>query len=333
MILTADLHLTNNPNDSYRFGIFDELIKISKKYKDKNVFILGDLTDYKNNHPSSLVNLIIENLTKLKNSGINVFILKGNHDFEDENLPYFKFLSNMSGVKFFSNAEEITVNGNNILMLPYTKDLNTWKPFFGRSYDYILTHATVNDCMASDSFIMKKDLSVNFFNENFKVNRIYSGDIHVPQVLENFEYVGAPYRIRFGDTYDPHLVIVDNDCSVYVKFDTVNKVLLKIKSVEDLFNYKLNKNDQVKIKYKIKKSTLPDWVNIKKRIIDFCDDNDLILGGIQLEIPKRKIRNSKKLNDEKIHLMSASSILDAFSKKANIDDFTKNVGVNLMESQ
>ena len=47
VLITADLHLTSRPNDSYRFDFLNWLPKKIKEHKIQTLLILGDLTDQK----------------------------------------------------------------------------------------------------------------------------------------------------------------------------------------------------------------------------------------------------------------------------------------------
>ena len=85
-ILITDLHLTEKQEDQYRFNIFPWLV--TRHSKDKSiraVFILGDLTDRKDNHSAWFVNKIVSSLRALTAHFDDVFILKGNHDAADPN--------------------------------------------------------------------------------------------------------------------------------------------------------------------------------------------------------------------------------------------------------
>ena len=93
-LVISDLHLTDNNLDSYRWKIFDVLVELCNKYNVKELIILGDITEKKNDHSSELVNKILDNFYYLcqKTKLCNLNILCGNHDYIDSNTPFFKFL-------------------------------------------------------------------------------------------------------------------------------------------------------------------------------------------------------------------------------------------------
>src|SRR3974390_2270860 len=96
-LITSDIHLSDRPRDSYRFGLFKWLVQQQRQHNTTPTFILGDLTHEKDNHSSLLVNRAIDEMTQLKPP---VYILRGNHDGIDPNNPYFGFLSCIDGFEF-----------------------------------------------------------------------------------------------------------------------------------------------------------------------------------------------------------------------------------------
>ena len=59
-LLVSDLHLTDNPRDEYRWGIFGQIDSVIQTYQPSCLVILGDLTDKKDNHSSELVNRLLQ---------------------------------------------------------------------------------------------------------------------------------------------------------------------------------------------------------------------------------------------------------------------------------
>ena len=58
ILVIGDLHLTDQPKDAYRFGIFKWIKKQIEKHQPEYTVILGDLTDKKDKHSAGLVNRI-----------------------------------------------------------------------------------------------------------------------------------------------------------------------------------------------------------------------------------------------------------------------------------
>src|SRR5277367_5080261 len=98
VLITSDIHLTDNPRDKYRWNLLPWLGEQAKKYQVDKIFILGDLTDSKDRHSASLVNAFVTSIIKLA-SECPVILLKGNHDYIDENTPFFMFTNSLPNVE------------------------------------------------------------------------------------------------------------------------------------------------------------------------------------------------------------------------------------------
>jgi len=97
MIVTTDLHFTDRRIDEYRFKVFDWLHELLDE-KEEPVAILGDITDYKDNHSNILINKIVDKLVSISER-VPLYILVGNHDFKDKNFPLLKFLNYIPNIK------------------------------------------------------------------------------------------------------------------------------------------------------------------------------------------------------------------------------------------
>ena len=127
-LITTDLHLTDRSDEAYRWDIFPFLKKQATKHKTQHIFILGDLTDFKDNHSARLVNRIVEEVVGLTDYG-GVTILKGNHDYVDPKTPFFMFLDGMSVdpygsepvVRFVTDITKTKISNKRVLLLPHTR--------------------------------------------------------------------------------------------------------------------------------------------------------------------------------------------------------------------
>ena len=74
MLLISDLHFTDKVQDEYRWDVFDFVRDYYNKTEDKNLIILGDLTDSKDHHSSILVNQIVYMIRQMVEIGMEVYI-------------------------------------------------------------------------------------------------------------------------------------------------------------------------------------------------------------------------------------------------------------------
>src|SRR5271165_2424975 len=156
MLVTTDLHLTDNPSDYYRFEVFDALLNAVEKNED--IVICGDLADKKDKHSGGLVNEIIHHLKRLTQSDSNsrVYILCGNHDQPVEGPPYWSFLSEIPGIKFILTPWV----HNKMVFFPHSKDTLHWPRLIGAAgqIDVVFMHQTVTGAVSDNGRTLTGDV-------------------------------------------------------------------------------------------------------------------------------------------------------------------------------
>jgi hypothetical protein len=223
--LIADPHLTGKNADEYRWELFPIVTEMIIKHDIDNIFLMGDLTDAKDNHPAQLVNRIVDGLAQWSDalaqygSG-KLYILAGNHDGIDPTCPYFRFTRNLPNVVYIHLPTYMTsLDGADYLLLPHTRDpIKDWADLDPKG-KIVYAHITVNDAIAES---MQK-LTSSVTSDIFRTSAIaFSGDIHKPQTVyysgEDWDvpgtrgliYVGCPYNVRFNDNFTGNIVIHDD---------------------------------------------------------------------------------------------------------------------------
>lgn len=329
VVIAADLHLTAKPDDEYRWKFFTWLKGVMRDKKIKEFFVLGDITDAKDRHPSALVNRLVGNLSSVSSIS-KVRIIKGNHDYVDANNPFMEFVNSIPGIEFYTTWNAVNINGINVLFLPNAKDYNSeWAAIDFNEYDYIFIHQTIKGSVTSNGFELDGGVPRNYFGTCAKV---FAGDIHVPQDVGKITYVGSPYPIRYGDSFIGRVIVLDlvTGKTEELFFPTIKKDVLNIRSPNDLDKYKYSKGDKVKVRLSISRSNFCKWDKLRKECLDKLNSSDIVCGGIEMREMKRVILN----NQEKIITINlnadATSALDAFALNENIDDDTAAVGRDLL---
>jgi DNA repair exonuclease SbcCD nuclease subunit len=190
----------------------------------KTIIFAGDLfQDRKCIHTISYektFSLIKEFMDK---SDLNLFLLLGNHDMWHHNQWDVSSISPLRAIK---NVQVIDYCGKVEVLsdyymdfLPYTKNpLEDIKKFKKKS-DVLITHIAVDDAKLNN--FTNAEISVEYDGDMTKVcidrftgwKKIFSGHYHLPQKLnENFEYIGSPYELNFGEAFQQkHLIIFDTE--------------------------------------------------------------------------------------------------------------------------
>lgn len=264
MLLTTDLHLTDNPADAYRFEVFDALLEHVEHNED--IVILGDLADRKDRHSAQLVNDIVYQIGRLTKATSRVVILLGNHDMPIEGPPFWNVLNEMEGVKFIIRP----YIHSRMAFFPYTKDASDWLHMLDSNpVDVIYMHQTVTGAVVENGRVMTNDRMP-------KLPRgipIYSGDIHVPQCVGPVTYVGSPHPIKFGDDH-PYRILRLNEDNFSIQKEIIlsppAKRIVSVSSIADLRKIKVAKGDQVRIRYETDAANATDWPKAEAQIAEWA---------------------------------------------------------------
>ena len=303
-IICSDLHLTDNPADEYRFGLFPFLIESAELLPKgkKRLFILGDLTQNKDRHSAKLVNRIVDCLVNLLLFGVydEVIILRGNHDGLDDSVAFFDFLNWFPNIRVITKPCIDVIDGKRVALLPHThKPVEDWALIEFTEAQYIFMHATADGAIVESGTALHSptftegDKDIRFLNDYDA--KIYSGDVHVPQRCGKIEYVGAPYHIRSGDNFKGRVVVIEHGLLAPKVTDwhyhTLHKpkLTVSVKGIP-LFGSGVRAGDQLKVEVSLKPEELHEYQDVKDKVTAWCDKHKVILTGVELKVDKPKLR-------------------------------------------
>lgn len=326
-LLTADLHLSDRPRDDYRFGLFPWLARQQQKHATTATFILGDLTDKKDNHSAALVNRITSELLQLKPP---IYILKGNHDYVRIDNPFFEFLNYVDGIEFISEPAFIKSLG--VAFLPHQPDQASFDRACGvipAKPTAIMLHECVEGAIAETG---SRLTGISTSLVAAKSPRLcVAGDIHKPQVVNCVTYVGAPYHVRFGDDFEPRVLLVKNGHEQDLSYPCLRKWSLRIHDADQISNdEKLSKGDHVKVVIEMTKEEVTEWGAHKQRALDACRERGLEVFGVTLEVLASATKDQPKLEPSKTR--RPEDIVTAFSKAEGLAANIRNAGLEILSS-
>jgi DNA repair exonuclease SbcCD nuclease subunit len=275
VLVTGDLHFSDNPRDQYRHDFVAQFCKLVTQYKADGVIILGDLTELKDRHSAVLVNQVVSHIHSIAKL-CPVIILPGNHDGPTPLNPFFRFAERISGITWVSTPIEgknvpipLKMGLNRSLFLPYSANYKEdWADMCFSGYDWIFAHQTFHG--ADVGFGKKLDgIPLSLFPKDAKV---ISGDIHVPQKLGQVTYVGSPYSVDFGDDFEPRILLLENNRARSIPCDGVQKRLVNVQSLKALHEYRgLTKGDILKIKIRVTQQE--KWPEVRQAARAWGDKN------------------------------------------------------------
>lgn len=301
-LLTSDIHLTASAKDAYRFGLFPWLREQCKVHAVKTLCILGDITDAKDCHSAELVNRIVAEIAACARCVEDVYILTGNHDYLHAGHPFFAFLSRLPRVRFINTLFEPPAEDCTSLFLPHTHTpARDWADLSLDHFQYVFMHQTVSGSIASNGMRMEgeqmPDLSA--------AGKVYSGDIHVPQIVGAVEYVGSPYHVHFGDKFTPRCVLLPRrGLATDLHMPCLSRFVLAVESLAELKAEVrgLREGDQVKLRMRLDASELHAWANIRREAVQILRDGAVEVHGVELVagVQRRLLRrrSAPRINPE-----------------------------------
>lgn len=329
-LLTGDLHKTDNPRDEYRWELFPWLREQIEKYKVSNLFLLGDLTDAKDRHSATLVNRFADEIAKTSQL-CSVDVIPGNHDSIDRACPFFEFLDHIPRVRFHLKKAFVDTPAGSFLLLPNTKnykeewdDVSDW---FSRC-KYILTHQTYDGAKAENGQELS-GIPPSFFKA-FK-GEVYSGDVHVPQrISKNIEHVGAPYRIHFGDSFSPRVLLVRKSGAESLATPFKKRELCVLRDLRDMQKASYAVGSQIKARVLLKRSEYPEWPKLRKQIAKLASDRGWELCVIELAALKSQTREIDA-DDETESSSTPEDILRLYAETKKLPKEIRAIGSDILK--
>lgn len=339
-IITTDLHLTANPDDEYRWGLFQFLAtKIRELPIDvKILFILGDLTQDKDNHSAELVNRVVNSLVGLyRGTGLHeIVILRGNHDGLGT-VAYFDFLNRFPFIKVITAPTMYRLSlTSKVLLLPHSRNpTSDWATVEFGEVKKAYMHATITGSKSESGYTLQGD-GADWLSKLGHLE-ILSGDVHVPQKIGNVEYVGAPYPIRFGDHFKGRILHLDGKKREEWNYPTIKKAKAVVYPLpqgghrwENDLNEQLKPDDQLKIEFVLSKEELHEWHKRKKQLEAYCLEMGFKLHGIELRSkPVLKLKGSSEETAQPV--ISHTQAFNRYLKHTKPSIGTKKVGEEILE--
>jgi len=253
------------------------------------LFILGDLTNQKDNHSAALVNRLVKEITNLSLLVKKIRILKGNHDFDNPDCPFFGFFSLIPNVLFHSKPVQTKLFGKPAYFIPNIPALGmTHRKKFGQlagKFEYVFLHQCFTGAVASNGHRLT-GAKLGDFTKLGKT--LIAGDIHKPQQLKNLHYVGSPHPVHFGDEFEPRVLLLSEKGMKWVPRITMRKRVLKVASYEEFSaaanDLDLTDGDQIRVIFEAQSLDHESWAEFKRNINEHCLSEHIALCGMEARV-------------------------------------------------
>lgn len=218
--------------------------------KIKTVCILGDIFEKRGTIDSVVYNKFASDLKSILNSGIEVYIIPGNHDQDlisnatwDNSLEP---LSNLSdSLHIISQPSVRWLDGHSVFFAPYLHDHKELRRLIEEAEcEYSFIHAGIVGAKMIDSdYKVKEGLNVNGLK-----SKIFSGHLHTPHSVGCATYLGSPLHHGFNDCdQEKGFVVLDLDSGKYERVPTHYPKFVR-KTINNLIDiYAINSEDYYRL--------------------------------------------------------------------------------------
>ena len=328
-LITTDTHFSDHPRDAHRFDLFPWLLKQADKHKVDKIMFLGDLTEDKDRHSSVLVNTVAQALVRLSRDR-QVVILRGNHDCIDASNPFFGFMGLYPNIIYVDEyLDYLQPKKPSSVFLAHSRNPEDhWTEINFELYDYVFVHQTFDGAAAENG----QQLSGISTSRVKGIKRqVFSGDIHVPQTIGKVTYVGAPYHIRFGDSFEPRVILLDEETGKTqdLHFPTKAKHLIEVKCAADLDDLDgVEVGDQVKIRVMLAREELVGYDALRREIKAYAEKLGLEVYGVSAAIAEPEKGVKRKVNTQ---AMKPGAVLGLYAKREQLATEVAEEGVALLK--
>ena len=338
ILITADVHLSINARDCYRLNAMQKFPTLLKKQGIELLLILGDLCEEKDNHSAELVNAVVSLVYSFAQC-CPVIILQGNHDYQSgPDNPFFGFLRRIERVSWvgqptalnsLQNVPEAVSRalGRGAILLPHSANPDRdWRDLDFRKYDWAVTHQTFAGA-TSDSGFKLSGVSLSLFPKHMQ---IVSGDIHHSQQLGNLTYCGSPFRIDFGDDFEPRILLIDDKGKIKsLPVDGPQKFLVEVKTIGELQKQAhLQPGDILKVRLTIRPDQHADWPALVSQVKAWGAEKGYLIDAVQPIV----VGGQKSMTKDKplAPKQSDEQLLTDYAKARGVDEKTVKIGLGLL---
>lgn len=321
-LLVGDTHFTDLPLDEYRWNLFEELVKYCLQYEVTHVIFLGDLTDRKDRHAGAFVNRLLDSIAYLRiETGCHVYILMGNHDGPLGLAPvYWKFLEYLD----VSYITEPTFK-HGIWMMPFSKNPHeAWQGLKLHEGKAILMHQTMKGARVEGDYELEGD-NLPILPRGIPV---YSGDVHRPQYAGRVTYIGAPYPVKFSESWENQILCIESTdwrTPTVIQLRIMRRAILDLTSVPAWPKQQAGKY-QVRVRYHLSSDEMRSWPSIELALRASAEDAGITIASIEAVLSRDLPLGQ---NVTSIDINSPERIIRAYADMEKLDPAIIEYGLRL----
>lgn len=318
-LLTADIHLDDNPQNEYRWKVFQRLKDAALKYGVTSIYILGDAVDRKDRHSAVFVNRLVAELKELARIA-PVRISRGNHDTPLRGPAFWEFLYLLTDVFYITDP---TPDGD-VLILPFTPNpMEDWRGLNFRDYKALFLHVTVTGAISENG----RELEGQKLPLLPRSVHVYSGDIHTPQTVKNLTYVGAPHPVKYGDSYPCRFLVLNDDYEIAheVILESDRKLVIEVNSLEELAQVYVREGDRARIRFNLSYHEVDKWGEIEASMTAWAKENQVQIVNTEVIVDTPRTAGEVDLE------LTPEQVLYDFAEMEDIPTELLEVGISFLQ--
>lgn len=256
-LILTDTHLKED-NTELVTDIWKQAVFYCKSKNIKKILFGGDFFTARKAQPLSVLFTAGEIFKMVRNSGIELICIPGNHDkvdytSEESYLDVFDghFIL-VKGYSFIQATDDLIIH-----LIPFFKENDGYPIYLQKAVEHItvinsggllkskseipkykhilLTHVAINGVRNNDYSVVENDLD----KKNFKVfHSVFVGHYHnQSQIGKNIYYIGSAYQSNFGEDNKKGFTILNDDGShefVKSQFQEFIKIKIDITDTKEL---------------------------------------------------------------------------------------------------
>lgn len=321
LLLFSDPHLDENPDNEYRFGLFDHIVRILEERSGiTGVFCLGDFLDRRDRFSGKFVNRLLDQMQRV--AGLAPFwIMKGNHDDPLSGPAFFEFVNDrIDGIRYVTRPTPC----GRVILLPFTRDPHSdWQGIDFSKFRAAFLHVTPNGAISESGY----QLTGRQLPEFPKGVRLYTGDVHQPQKLRRWTIVGCPHPIKFGDEFQPRMLLLDEgtlEVEEEIPIRTIGKRVVEISGVGDLERVEVRPGDQVRVRVSLSGTDVDRLGEIERAVAAFAASAGVTIASTETVVETPTVQGAADRD------MPPDEVLRQFAAEDDISLDLLDLGVELM---
>jgi len=339
VLIFSDLHIFPHKRKNERLedclNVLRWVFHTAKKEKIKTILFGGDFFHDRQKIEIYTYQKTFEILRdELENSGIELFLLLGNHDIwfnDNTDVSSVLPLSALPGVRVIKDPQRLNIENHNWDFIPFThnpiESIKKLKDQDGEE-EYSLGHLAIDGAILHNN--QYSDVSVEHDGEMMTISasifenykRTFLGHYHAEQkVNKKVEYVGSPLELSFGEAFQKkHIIIFDCDKNEthYIENNFSPKhLVLDLKECKD---FDLDNNF---VQIKVEEAGTADLLSLKKEILQDSKPFSLEIKQKRHEIEKHTIQNAKSI------LLRGDEMLEKYVEEVGFGNLDKEALISI----